>query len=95
MTYEKINLFGPKGSRGSFDDFFDTKKYETIQEAYAANDYVECDFVKDEEGVLYIQAANVKNPAVQKLHRLNYQRCPFGLDVSDDHEGVNMAVSLF
>lgn len=67
MTYEKIYLFGKKQSKGSFDDFFSTEKYSTIQDAYKANDYVECDFVKDENGTLYIEARNIKNPSEKKI----------------------------
>ncbi len=95
MSYEKISLFGKHQSKGTFDDFFNTKKYSTLQEAYDANDYVECDFVKDKEGVLYIEAKNVKNPNTKKHHRLNYQRPVAGLDVSDDNAGCKLAVSLF
>lgn len=93
MSYNKIALFGKKQSRGTFDDFF-SEKYESIQEAYEKNDYVQADFVKDEEGVLYIEAYNVKEPEVKKYHRLNFQRCMFGLDVLDDSLGAEMAESL-
>ena len=95
MEYEKVNLFGKQQSRGTFDDFFSTEKYKTLQEAYSANDYVECDFVKDENGILYIEAKNVKNQDVKKYHQLNYQRPVCGLDVSDDNAGCELAVSLF
>ena len=95
MKYEKVNLFGKQQSRGTFDDFFHSEKYETLQQAYDANDYVECDFVKDEQGLLYIEAKNVKNPEVKKYHRLNYQKPVCGLDVSDDNAGCELAVSLF
>lgn len=95
MSYERIYLFGKKESRGTFDDFFDTTKFKTLQEAYEANDYVECDFVQDETGTLFIEARNVKQPDVRKYHQLNYQRCPAGLDVSDDNAGCELAVSLF
>jgi len=95
MKYEKINLFGKQQSRGTFDDFFNTEKHDSLQKAYEANDYVECDFVKDEEGTLYIEAKNVSKPDVRKHHRLNYQRPVAGLDVSDDNAGCELAVSLF
>ena len=95
INYEKINLFGKKQSRGTFDDFFDINKYETIEQAYNANDYVECDFVRDENGIIFIEARNVKNPELKKYHKLNYQRPFAGLDVSDDNEGVQLAISLF
>jgi hypothetical protein len=95
MNYERIELFGKQKSRGTFDDFFDPKKHKTLEEAYKANDYVECDFVRDEEGILYIEARNVKSPDIKKYHRLNIQRPFAGLDVSDDNAGIELAVSLF
>lgn len=95
MTYERIYLFGKKQSRGTFDDFFSTEKYQSLQDAYEANDYVECDFVKDEKGILHIEARNVKNPDVKKYHQLNHQHCPAGIDVLDDSLAAEMACSLF
>ena len=95
MNYEKVNLFGKQQSRGTFDDFFSTEKYNSLQQAYEANDYVECDFVKDSEGVLYIEAKNVKAPENKKYHRLIIQRPVYGLDVADDNAGCELAVSLF
>lgn len=93
MTYERIYLFGKKESRGTFDDFF-SKKYATLQDAYQANDYVECDFVKDENGIIFIEARHVQRPEVRKYYRLNFQNCPFGLDVIDDNLAAGMAVSM-
>lgn len=95
MKYEKIELFRNQRSRGTFDDFFDTEKYKDLQQAYHANDYVECNFVKDKDGVLYIEAKNVKAPQIKKYHRLNYQRPVAGLDVSDDNAVIKLAISLF
>lgn len=95
MEYKRIELFGKKQSRGTFDDFFSTEKYATLQDAYKANDYVECDFVKDENGILYIEARNVQKPDEKKYHRLNYQNCLFGIDVSDDNLAAEMACSMF
>lgn len=94
MSYEKIYLFGKKESRGSFDDFFSTIKYKSLQEAYDANDYVECDFVKDENNILFIEARHIQEPEKKLYHKLNYQRCPAGLDVSDDTEGCTIANQL-
>ncbi len=93
MEYEKIALFGPKKSRGTFDDFY-SLKYKSLQDAYAANDYVECNFVRDEKGILYIEARNVKNPDERKYHKLEIQRCFLGLDVLDDNMASKMAETL-
>jgi hypothetical protein len=94
VKYEKVELFGKQQSRGTFDDLFDSKKYQSIQEAYAANDYAQCDFVKDEEGILYIEAKNMKQPDTRKYHRLNYQRPVMGIDVSDDNAACDLAFSM-
>lgn len=94
MKYEKINLFGTQKSRGTFDDFFSTEKYSSLQEAYEAKDYVECDFVIDKEGVIYIEAKNISNPDIVKYHKLNYQKPVAGLDVSDDSAGCEIAETL-
>ena len=95
MGYTKIDLFGNQKSKGTFDDFFDTEKYMTMQEAYAANDYVECDFVKDDDGILYIEARHVQFPEIRKYHELNWQRPVAGLDVLDDSLGCELACSMF
>lgn len=91
---EKINLFGQTKSRGTFDDIYSTEKYKTLEEAYAANDYVECNYMIDEKNVLYIEVFNVKNPEVKKLHCLNYQRCPAGIDMLDDSLACQLAGTL-
>ncbi len=93
MKYERINLFGKKESRGTFDDFY-SNKYKSLEDAYLANDYVECDFVKDKNEILYIEARNVKNPDVKEYYRLNYQHCPAGIDMLDDQLGAEMASKL-
>lgn len=95
MAYERIYLFGKQNSRGTFDDFYDTEKYTSMKEAYKANDYVECDFVKDENGILSIEARNVKRPEFRVYMKLKYQNCPFGIDALDDELAAAMACSLF
>lgn len=95
MNYEKIYLFGKKESRGTFDDFYSTEKYNSLQDAYDANDYVECDYVKDENGTILIEARNVNNPEIKKYHKLNFQNCPAGIDIMDDNLACEMATTLF
>lgn len=93
MNYTKVNLFGAQ-SKGTFDDICD-QKYSTIQDAYAQNDYVECNFVKDDEGILYIEAYHIKKPEEKLYHRLTWQDPRFGLDTIDDQLGCEMATKLF
>lgn len=90
----KIDLFGSRKSRGTFDDFYSSSKYNSLEEAYAANDYIECDFVKDENGVLFIEAKHVKDPELKKRHRLINQNPRAGLDIADDRFGCLLAESL-
>lgn len=92
--FKRIDLFGRHTSRGTFDDLYSNKKYSTMQEAYDANDYVECDYVIDENDIIYIEARHVKNPNTRKYHRLNYQNCPAGIDALDDRLACEMADTL-
>lgn len=94
MGYTKTDLFGRHESRGTFDDFFDTKKYSSIQDAYKENDYVQSDYVRDDDGALYIEAHHVKNPEVKKYHKLNFQRPVAGIDILDDNLAAEMSASL-
>jgi len=94
MEYKIIAPLGKKQSRGTFDDFYNTEKYASLQEAYNAKDYVEIDFVADKENVIYLEAKNIKNPANKLYHKLNYQHFPVGIDVSDDNAGCDLADKL-
>lgn len=89
-----IAPFGKKESKGTFDDFFSTEKYSSIKEAYENNDYVHADYVTDEDGTLFIEAHNSQKPEVKKQYKLNFQNCPFGIDVFDDSSAANMASTL-
>lgn len=94
MSYKIVAPFGRQESKGTFDDFFSTKKYNSLQEAYLNEDYVECDFVQDDAGVLYIECKNVKDPENKKYHRLMIQKPVFGLDMMDDYAAVELAQTL-
>lgn len=95
MKTTVVNLFGNRNSEGTFDDFFDPEKYSSYEKAKENHDFVICDFVKDDEGILYISAHHVAYPENKFLHKLMYQNCPAGLDVSDDAAGANLASKLF
>ena len=36
----KIDLFGSRKSRGTFDDFYSSSKYNSLEEAYSANSQI-------------------------------------------------------
>lgn len=93
--YLRVELFSGQKSRGTFDDFYDNESYDSLEDAYTANDYVECDFVKDEEGIIYIECKHSQSHDVKKYHRLNYQRPVFGIDALDDGIAVEVAISMF
>ena len=94
MKYTTIALFGKQKSKGTFDDFYSTEKYKSLEEAYDKGDWVKVDYVLDEGNVKYMEASNVNNPDKKEYHRLNYQNCPFGVDVSDDNAGCELASKL-
>lgn len=93
MKYTKTELF-PHKSRGTFDDFYSVEKYFALEDAYAANDYVEADYVVSEDGGIYIEAHHVKYPDNKMRYKLIIQRPLFGIDAQDDALAAEMAVSL-
>ena len=94
MKYTVIDLFGTSQANGTFDDIFSTEKYSNLKEAYAANDYVKCNYVQDSEGILYIEAKHVQNPNEKQYHRLEIQRPVCGIDVIDDTKACQMAAKM-
>lgn len=91
---KKIHLFGLRPSRGTFDDIYNNTKYKNLEDAYKANDYAQCDFMRDENGTVHVVVFNPKNPDEKKTHTLVYQNCPAGLDIFDDQSIVNLALSM-
>jgi len=95
MRYTKVDPFPGHKSRGTFDDIFDTKKYNTIEEAYEADDFVKCDYVRDENDVLLIMAKHVSRSDLPQFYELQIQNPFAGIDVIDDRLAFEMAVKLF
>lgn len=96
MKYTKISPLGPREGKGTFDTFYDTKKYPKGQsQAEEANDAVIVDFVKDDDGIVYFEFYNTKAPEIKKYHQLEIQHFPFGVDVFDDTSAINIATSMF
>lgn len=91
---EKIQPFGQRPSKGTFDDIYNSQKYPSIEEAYKANDYAQCDFMKDEKGTVHVVVFNPKNPENKKTYTLTRQHFPAGLDIYDDQSIINIALSL-
>lgn len=93
MSIKIVEPFGPNKSKGTFDDVFDQLKYDSIEEAWKANDYVHCDYVIEDD-LLKIQMYHTKNPEEKLKHVLLIQNCPMGIDVRDDRAAITMAISI-
>lgn len=84
MSYTKIALLGERKGIGTFETFFNTKKYTSVDDAIKANDCVVVDFVKDDTGIIYFEIKHSQKPDECKYHRLDIQRPIFGIDALDD-----------
>ena len=91
---EKIAPFGKQRSDGTFDDLYNPEKFESIEAARAANDFVRMDFMRDEKGLIFIEASNAKNPNTKKLYKLEVQNFRAGLDHIDDQNACEIAKTL-
>ena len=90
----KFRPLGIRGGPGTFDTFFDTKKYSTWKEAFDANDAVIVDFIK-EDGVIKFEAHHSSDPSKKLFHTLIYQHFPAGIDVYDDQAAIALAEQLY
>lgn len=86
-----VDLYPNRERRGTYFDFFDGRKYKTIQEAYDADDYVKCDFVKNRHGILFVKATHTKYNVLIEEHRLINQNPLAGIGVLDDRLISQMA----
>lgn len=95
MEYTRISPLGPRTGPGSFDCYFDMRKYASMQQAMSANDFVVVDFVKDEHKVVYFEFHHVQTPEERHQLRLQVQHFPFGIDMFDDQAAGSKATSMF
>lgn len=91
--YKVVNPFPDHTSKGTWDDIYSTEKYDTITEAYKANDYVKGDYVRDEDNVLYIRLKHTlaENPV---YYQLQIQKCFAGIDMFDDETACHLAARM-
>ena len=92
--YNKISPLGIQASKGTNDDFFDTGKYSSVLEAWAADDYVQGDFVQDESNMVHIELKHTKNKDDKVYYTLQIQHFPLGLDIRDDNLACEAAYKL-
>lgn len=90
---KKYHPLGELRSKGSFEDFFDTARYDNVEQAWKANDFVVCDFMKDDKDVKYIAVYHSTEPQSKIIHELYYQNFipKLGIDALDDHEVSEIA----
>lgn len=89
-----ISPLGPRTGPGTFDTFFDTVKYKTMEAALAAHDYVVVNFVANGFGTKSFEAYHSKEPHKKAYVELEIQHFPFGIDMRDDQAACNLAVEL-
>ena len=87
---KKVNLYSTK-SRGSYDDFYNSEKYNTLQDAYEANDYAEANYMRDDMGTLFIE---VTYKDKKEVHRCGWQNPVCGPDVMDDNAVIKIVDKL-
>lgn len=84
---DKYKVISPLGERigiGTYDTFYNTEKFESCIEAMINKDAVCVNFVQDQEGIIYFEYYNIKDPDSKKYLRLGCQHFPFGIDTRDD-----------
>jgi hypothetical protein len=94
VTFTKISPLGKRKGFGTFDCFFDTTKYKSLEAATAMNDYVVVDFVEDERGLKYFCLFHSKKPEECIYQTLQIQHFPFGIDIMDDQTACRLADEL-
>jgi len=96
MAYTKIAPMGNVTGHGTFDTFWNTDNYKTLEEATEKKDYVVVDFVEDDKKIIYFEMYHIKNPETKLYHRLMIQHFVpgLGVDAWDDYEMAKLAQKL-
>lgn len=91
MNYTIISPLPNRKGKGTFDVIFSKKKYSTLEEAEIADDYVVINLVEDENRVRYFEAYATKDPQHKRYRMLEIQDFPFGIDMFDDMNAMDLA----
>jgi hypothetical protein len=96
MEYKTISPLGDRRGLGTFDTFWDTDKYNSLEIAVAENDYVQINFVLNENNIIYLEFFHSKDPEKKIYYRLEFQGfLPFlGIDTRDDNKAIQIALDL-
>lgn len=91
--YTVISPLGKRSGYGTFETFFDTGRFRSIEEA--KDDCVVVDFVKNSSGRIFFHAYRKDDKSRFSLYELERQNFPAGVDVADDNAACAMAENLF
>ena len=94
MIYIKIDPLGKMPGPGTYDGFWNTEKYTSMEEAMSAEDIVTVDFVQDEKGDIYFEFYHTQRPAIKLHYRLGWQRFPRGVDTRDDWAVIEISRTM-
>lgn len=95
MGFTKISPLGPRAGYGTYETFYDTAKYSSMDEAKFYDDVAVVDFVKNEDGVIFFRVYSTKTPDKFLYHELQVQHFPFGVDYGDDLAVCNLVHLLW
>ena len=94
MALTIVFPLGKRAGPGSYDTFFDIKKYATLELAMQHNDYVVIDFVRDENNILHFSAYHTHRPDDKQMSQLEIQHFPMGVDIFDDVRACRLAEEI-
>ncbi len=94
MTFQKIAPLGARNGPGTFDCIYKKDRYSTMDEAESNNDFVKIDFVKGEDNIIYFEFSYSKSLDIKVHEPLMIQHFPFGIDVFDDQNAMNIASKM-
>ena len=81
-------------SVGTYDDFYDTDKYTSYEEAKNKNDFIISDFVEDDDKIKYIKIYKSNDIKTEMIYKLNYQNIIAGIDIEDDNNVYKIALKM-
>jgi len=95
MKVSDFTIIAPLGDRvgfGTFETFWDTKKYDHVEVAYVNCDCVVVDFVKDKGGKIWFHFTDLAEPEHEVFYSLLVQKFnpDLGIDTRDDNAAVNI-----
>lgn len=90
--YKVIAPLGDRVGFGTFETFWATEKYPTVEDAFNNKDCVVVNFVQDNEGKIWFHFTDLAEPEHQLFYRLIIQHFDpkLGIDTRDDNAACNL-----